>query len=148
MRSRALTFDRSEPTSGAVRRLIGIRFAEVLQSARGFQRETDVERLHAMRLLCKRLRFTIERNGDELPNLMAAARRLAQIVAELGNLHDSALLLERIRDERLNGTLFARIQADRHRSLLRARALWLDAFVEHGPFAPLIAFTGFGGSAS
>ncbi|MGZ3497690.1 MAG: CHAD domain-containing protein [Vulcanimicrobiaceae bacterium] len=147
MTPRALTFDRREPALDAVRRLIGIRFAEVLESGRSFGRETDAERLHALRLACKRLRFAIERINGPLPDLTVAAQRLAQIVAELGNLHDSALLLERTHDANVDGTLPARIQADRERSLLRARALWVDAFADAGPFAPLIAFTGFGGSA-
>ena len=144
MNPRALTFDRREPAHEAVRRLISIRFAEILESGRGFERETNMERLHALRLACKRLRFAIERTNGELPDLTVAAQRLSQIVAELGSFHDCALLLERVRDANASGKLLARIQADRERNLLRARALWLDAFGEAGPFAPLIAFTGFG----
>lgn len=146
MNPRQLSFDCDEPMIDAVRRLIGIRFAEVLECGRGFERETNAERLHALRLACKRLRFAIERTNSALPSLGVAAERLAQIVAELGNLHDSALLVARSSKLNANGTLRARIEADRERSLLRARALWVDAFTDAGPFMPLVRFTGFGGS--
>jgi CHAD domain-containing protein len=137
-------FDRGEDAGEAMRRSIGVRFAEMLECGRSLGTETDDERLHALRLSGKRLRYAVERFQAALPELAAAEERLAQLTSALGDVHDCALLLEAARECGAGSTLRARIAADRERSLLRARGLWLDAFADTGAFWPLIRVTGFG----
>jgi CHAD domain-containing protein len=142
MTPRQLRIEPADPAIDALRRSLGVRFAEMLESARDLASQNDDARLHALRLAGKRLRYLLESGHRNRPELGAATERLAQLVGALGDVHDCALLIELARAD--GGSLLARIAADRAKHLLRARALWIDAFVEAGPFSGLIAFTGFG----
>jgi len=137
---RELEIPGSTPLEG-MRYILRIRFAECLQRAPSLLGEDD-EQMHAFRLACKRLRYSIERFSGDLPQLQEAAQLLTQMTDELGAAHDAVVLQKR--SERLNGALVAaRARRDRNRHVDSARRVWAGAFHRKSPFARLADFTGF-----
>lgn len=128
-----------------MQRVISVRFAEVLAQA-GSLRGDRAEALHALRIACKRLRYSIELFEDALPKLAAAGARLRQLQDELGNVHDCDVLTELAQRKEATHVIH-RLRRDRERHTLRAHALWIDAFSTGGPLSELIAYTGFGAGA-
>jgi len=53
----------------------------------------EMQGLHDFRIACKRLRYAMERFCDRVPELEAAAARLAAIQDALGEAHDRDVLL-------------------------------------------------------
>ena len=142
MKARRITLDGLANPQSAMHRIISVRFAEVLSQAQALKSLRSGE-LHALRISCKRLRYSIELFEDAVPSLRDAAQRARQLQDELGEVHDCDVLHAMAR-EREATHLGARLQRDRERHALRAAALWVDAFSAGGPFAPLVAYTGFG----
>jgi CHAD domain-containing protein len=142
VKARRISLDGLSTPQSAMQRIISVRFAEVLAQADGLKGDRAAD-LHALRISCKRLRYSIELFQNELPNLKAAAARLAQLQDELGVVHDCDVLSE-LAQERGATHLGHRLTRDRERHALRAHGLWIDAFKEGGPLSELIAYTGFG----
>lgn len=142
MKARRIALDGLPSPHGAMQRIISVRFAEVLAQADGLKAERPAE-MHALRITCKRLRYSIELFERDLPMLKPAGARLRQLQDELGEVHDCDVLLELAKEQRARH-LAARLARDRERHTLRAHALWIDAFSSGGPLAALIAYTGFG----
>ena len=142
MKARRISLDGLTSPQSAIHRIVSVRFAEVLAQANGFRKNRPGE-LHALRISCKRLRYSLELFAPALPKLKSAAERLRQLQDELGEVHDCDVLLQ-LAAKHDATHLQQRIRRDRERCTLRARALWADAFARGGPFAGLIAFTGFG----
>lgn len=142
MKPRRIALEGVTSPQSAMQRIISVRFAEVLAQADGLKGDRAAE-LHALRIACKRLRYSIELFEGELPKLKAAGQRLAQLQDELGVVHDCDVLLELAQTK--NAThLGHRLRRDRERHALRAHGLWIDAFSQGGPLSELIAYTGFG----
>lgn len=142
MKGRRISLDGLPTPHAAMQRIISVRFAEVLSQAAALKNE-DPKALHNLRIACKRLRYSIELFADALPKLRPAAQRFTQLQDELGEVHDCDVLLEKT-DAAKALHLRKRIARDRSHHVLRAKALWVDAFCARGPFAELIAYTGFG----
>lgn len=81
----------------------------------------DDERLHAFRLACKRLRFSIEL--FERADLKAVAEQLSRITDELGAAHDCAVLAKRARRCEA-GRVAVRAASERAPAVVRAAAIW------------------------
>ncbi len=143
MNPRAVAFDRRSDPSDALARLIAVRFAELLTRAGTLASENDDERLHALRLAGKRLRFSIEGANAQFPQLGTALNRIEQFVSALGDVHDCALLAGVTEDTGTGTRLRAQLLEERARHLVRARYLWRNAFAEGGPFEALIRLSGF-----
>ncbi len=142
MKARRVSLDGLLTPQSARQRIVSVRFAEVLQRATAFSNGTAAA-LHALRIACKRLRYALELFEKDLPALHGAAQRLRQMQDDLGNVHDCDVLIETA--TRCNAAhLLRRLQRDRERHAVRAKALWMDGFSPGGPFAELVAFTGFG----
>lgn len=142
MKARRISLDGLQTPQSAMQRIISVRFAEVLAQADGLRGDRAPE-LHALRIGCKRLRYSIELFKRDLPKLRAAGQRLAQLQDELGFVHDCDVL-SGLASEKGAAHLRHRLQRDRERHALRAHALWTDAFKPGGPLTELIAYTGFG----
>jgi len=140
MKARHISLGEVPTASAATQRIVGVRFAEVLSLAPALDSK-GAEELHALRIACKRLRYSLELFSKELPHLQPAAERFTQLQDELGSLHDYDVLLT-MTQEYDASRLQHRVRRDRERHFLRAKGLWLDAFVQGGPFAALVAFTG------
>lgn len=143
MKGRYISLDGMETPQDVVRRIISVRFAEVLSAATALKTGRAGE-LHALRIGCKRLRYCIELFVAEVPGLASAGSRVRQLQDELGEVHDCDVLSKMAKDRDAEH-LLRRLKRDRERHALRANALWANAFSQGGPFAELIAFTGFGG---
>lgn len=142
VKARRIWLDGLTTPPSAVQRIVSVRFAEVLAQANGFRKNRAGE-LHALRISCKRLRYSLELFAPCLPKLKSAEERLRQLQDELGEVHDCDVLLQLAAKHEATH-LQGRIRRDRERCTLRAHALWADAFARGGPFAELIAYTGFG----
>lgn len=142
MKARHISLDEIATPRDAVRRIISVRFAEVLSAATALNTGRPGE-LHDLRISCKRLRYSIELFCAQVPDLAAAGSRVRQLQDELGEVHDCDVLSKMAKD-RDASHLMRRLKRDRERHALRAKALWVDAFCHGGPFVGLIAFTGFG----
>lgn len=128
-----------------MQRIVSVRFAEVLSGAPALKTGRSKD-LHALRISCKRLRYSIELFAQTLPKLAAAGQRVRQLTDELGEVHDCDVL-SAMAKERSASHVLRRLKRERERHALRATALWLDAFSAGGPFTALIDYTGFGVSA-
>lgn len=142
MKARRIAFEGLPSPQSAMQRIVSVRFAEVLSQAGGIKSERPSE-LHALRIGCKRLRYSLELFENELPKLKPAAQRLRQLQDELGVVHDCDVLLTLAQEHGAHHVAH-RLQRDRARHTVRARALWADAFAHGGPLGELIAYTGFG----
>lgn len=143
MKARRIALDGLLEPQSAMQRIISVRFAEVLEQA-GALKDQRPQTLHALRISCKRLRYSLELFGPVLPRLKPASQRFKQLQDELGAVHDLdvlTLIAKSCKAEHLE----RRLQKDRERHAVRAKALWMDAFQGGGPFAELIRFTGFAG---
>ena len=142
MKARRISLQGLPTPRSAMQRIISVRFAEVLAQAGAIKTDHPSE-LHALRIGCKRLRYSLELFESELPGLKPAAQRLRQLQDELGLVHDCDVLLA-LAEEQHAQHLAHRLQRDRVRHTLRAHGLWADAFTRGGPLGALIAYTGFG----
>jgi CHAD domain-containing protein len=142
MKARRILLDGLATPHSAVHRVVSVRFAEVLALAGAFATQRGAE-LHALRIACKRLRYSIELFEQELPALKASAQRVQQLQDELGEVHDCDVLGAMAQDKKANH-LGHRLRRDRERHALRAKALWVDAFSKGGPLLELVKYTGFG----
>ncbi|MBV8245900.1 MAG: CHAD domain-containing protein [Candidatus Eremiobacteraeota bacterium] len=140
VKARQISLGEVPSVNAAIQRVIGVRFAEVLSLAPALDSKESQE-LHSLRIACKRLRYSLELFSKELPTLKAAAQRFTQLQDELGSLHDCDVLLG-LAQQHGASRVQHRVRRDRERHFLRAKALWLDAFTQGGPFAPLVAYTG------
>ena len=145
MKARRIALDGMSTPQSAIQRVISVRFAEVLAQTRALSTQRPDE-LHAFRIGCKRLRYSLELFAEALPRLESAKARIRQLQDELGEVHDCDVL-SAMAKHREATHLLRRLMRDRDRHAARARALWLDAFAQGGPFNELIAFTGFGAVA-
>lgn len=142
MKARPIALDGLPAPENAMQRIVSVRFAEVLSGAAALK-TCRSEDLHALRISCKRLRYSIELFARALPKLAAAGQRMRQLTDELGEVHDCDVLSSMAKEHRAPHVL-RRLKRDRERHALRAKALWLDAFSAGGPFSALIDYTGFG----
>lgn len=138
---RAIDFGAASSPEDAIREVLRIRFAEVLERQAALSGEDDGE-MHGFRLACKRLRYAIERFDEEHPELQAAAEVLSQMTDELGAAHDSVVLGERAKKAAANAVV-ARTRQERNRYVKRARRLWQHAFRYDSPFAALAEYAGY-----
>ncbi len=141
MKARHVDLSQAWGVDDAMRRIAIVRFAEVLTLAPALRRGRGPE-LHALRIACKRLRYTLERFVPREPALLDAAGRLMQLQDVLGEIHDRDVLLT-IVPHTLHSCV-SRVRSDRSDAVARARALWRDAFATYGPFEGLMRFTGLG----
>jgi CHAD domain-containing protein len=136
-----LRFEAIGTPADAERHVARIRFAEVLRCQAALASNDD-DAVHAFRLACKRLRFSLERiqpQPDELAPAIALLRRLTD---ELGFAHDCAGLAELARG--CEAPLVAsRALGDRDRYVARAMRLWRRGFEENGAFAALASYARF-----
>ena len=137
----ALRFTAVSGPAQAERHIARVRFAEALHKQSALDRGDD-EAVHAFRLACKRLRFTIERFQAHRPELKPAAELLSALTDELGWAHDCAELIELAREAQAP-LVAARAKRDRDRYVLRASRLWRHGFLANGEFAPLARYAGF-----
>ena len=145
MKPRRIALDGILEPHSAMQRIISVRFAEVLEQA-GALKDQRSQTMHALRISCKRLRYSLDLFAPSIPKLKPSAQRLKQLQDELGAVHDCDSLIiaaKKCAAEHLE----RRLQKDRERHAMRARALWMDAFADGGPFSEIIAFTGFAGVA-
>jgi CHAD domain-containing protein len=141
MKARRVDLSQACGVDDAMRRVAIVRFAEVLTQAPAFRRARS-EDIHALRIACKRLRYTLERFAVREPGLVDAVGRLTQLQNALGEVHDRDVL-RAIVPHQLHRTL-ARVDTERAEAVARALALWRDAFAPYGPFEGLMRFTGLG----
>ena len=146
MKARRIQLDGLPAPHNAVHRIISVRFAEMLALAGAFTTQRGDE-LHALRIACKRLRYSIELFEEALPGLKTAAQRVRQLQDELGEVHDCDVLASMAKDRKADH-LAQRLRRDRARHALRATGLWLDAFSKGGPFMDLVTYTGLGAPAA
>lgn len=146
MKARRILLDGLPTPQSAVQRVISVRFAEMLALAGAFATLRGDE-LHALRIACKRLRYSIELFEKALPALKVSAQRVRQLQDELGKVHDCDVLGV-LAEESNAGHLVHRLRRDRERHALRAKALWLDAFSQGGPLIELVNYTGLGAPAA
>lgn len=144
MKARTIPLEDVRSPQDAMRRILSVRFAEVLAQADAFM-HPQAEALHDLRIACKRLRYTLELFA--LPQLRPAERRLAQLQEELGEAHDCDVLLQRAKESGAD-RLAKRVLRDRARHVARAANLWARALAPNGAFSSLLAFTGFAISAA
>jgi CHAD domain-containing protein len=138
---RAIDFAGVTDSERAIRQILRLRFAEVLERQSSLYGQNDDE-MHAFRLACKRLRYAIERFEEEHPELQPATEMLQQMTDELGAAHDSVVLGGQAEKAKANITRF-RTRQDRNRYVKQARRLWQQAFHRDSPFAALAQYTGF-----
>lgn len=138
---RAIDFSAVADSEDAIREILRLRFAELLERQAVLTGEDD-EAMHAFRLACKRLRYAIERFPEEHPELQPAAELLSQMTDELGAAHDCVVLGGHAEKAQANIARF-RTRQDRNRYVKQARRLWQHAFRRESPFAALAQFTGF-----
>lgn len=141
MKGRAIPLHDVRTPREAMRRIVSVRFAEVLSFAPALA-HPKAELLHDLRIACKRLRYTLELFADALPECKPAERRLVQLQDELGEVHDCDILLQSARQSRALH-LAKRVVRDRERRVARAGGLWARALDRKGAFASLLALTGF-----
>ena len=142
MKGRQIPLDDVRSPKEAMRRIVSVRFAEVLTQAPALK-DAKPEPLHNLRIACKRLRYALELFGDALEECRRADRALVRLQQLLGDAHDCDVLLESAR--RCNATHLAkRVQHDRERSVRRAQRLWLRSIDQHGAFGSLMTLTGLG----
>ncbi len=132
MTPRVVALAGARDRSDAMRRVIVLRLAEMLALAPALRRG-EAHELHELRIACKRLRYALERFTAQAATVPAAAVRLAAIQDALGELHDRDVLLAAV--PAAAEATRARLSRARARALVRARALWYEAFANGGPFA-------------
>ena len=143
MSARSIDFEDARDPFEATGRIVAIRFAECLAAGVAIVSE-DEDRLHALRITCKRMRYALERFARELPQMQPAATQLVEIQDALGSVHDCALLRDLAR-KRGAHSMLRRAAHEYAENLRRARQLWRDAFAYGGPFEALIRYAGFEG---
>ena len=142
MKGRAIPLEDVRSPNEAMRRIVTVRFSEVLTQAPALK-DAKAKPLHDLRIACKRLRYTLELFGDALRECRAAERALADLQQLLGDAHDCDILLQ---STQRSGAvhLAKRVRRDRERSVHRAQRLWLRSIDEHGAFATLSNLSGIG----
>ena len=138
---REIDFGNAASPEQAIRTVLRIRFAEVLERQAALGGDDDGE-MHGFRLACKRLRYAIERFNEAHPELQPAAELLSQMTDELGASHDFVVLGERAKKAGADAVIF-RTRQERNRYVKRARRLWRDAFRNDSPFAALAQYAGY-----
>ncbi|MBV9277669.1 MAG: CHAD domain-containing protein [Candidatus Eremiobacteraeota bacterium] len=142
MKGRQIPLADVRTPNDAMRRIVSVRFAEVLSQAPAL-RDAKAQPLHDFRIACKRLRYTLELFGDALKECRPAERALVGLQRLLGDAHDCDILLESA--QRCNARHLAkRVQRDRERAVRRSQRLWLRSIDRYGAFESLLALTGFG----
>ncbi len=142
MKGREIPLDDVRTPKEAMRRIVSVRFAEVLAQAAALE-DAKPEPLHDLRIACKRLRYTLELFGNALRECNPAERALVGLQQLLGDAHDCDILLQSA--QRCNAVhLGRRVQRDRERCVRRAQRLWARSIDRHGAFASLLALTGIG----
>ena len=113
----------TDPTmSVAMARLLAERQEQVETSLSRLKRTGQVNAAHRARIAVKRLRYLLESFGRSSRLAAGAVRRLTGVQDELGKLHDTQLLLDRIAD-RAKPALRVRLRRDIRTGLRRARRL-------------------------
>ncbi|MBV9149919.1 MAG: CHAD domain-containing protein [Candidatus Eremiobacteraeota bacterium] len=142
VKGRAIPLEDVGSPKEAMRRIVTVRFCEVLTQAPALK-DAKPQPLHDLRIACKRLRYTLELFGNALRECRAAERALEGLQQLLGDAHDCDILLESA--QRAGAVHLAkRVRRDRERSVRRAQRLWLRSIDEHGAFASLIGLSGIG----
>lgn len=142
MKARPIPLQDVRGPQDAMRRILSVRFAEVLAQAPALSQPRP-EPLHDLRIACKRLRYAVELFADALPECKSAERRLSQLQDELGEAHDCDVLLQFAKQSGAQH-LAKRVLRDRERRVKRAANLWERAFARKGAFSSLIGLTGLG----
>ncbi len=138
MKARAVPIYPSDDPEAVMRRIITLRFAEILSRSQALT-SGGMKGLHDMRIACKRLRYALEIFSSQLPYLSEAVKGLRVMQDTLGELHDCDVLAElamRCSAELLQ----TRLVRDRAQLLVRARASWQSAFAPRGEFSALISY--------
>ena len=142
MKGRQITLDTVRTPKEAMRRIVTVRFAEVLSLASALK-DAKPRPLHDFRIACKRLRYALELFADALRQCKRAERALEGLQQVLGDAHDCDVLLESA--QRCKAIRLAkRVQHDRERSVRRAKRLWLRSVDRQGAFGSLMTLTGIG----
>lgn len=157
MREPAASFKLPEPAAGKVRSvpladsmsigeanrtIVRIRFAELLAASSAL-RGDDRDKLHALRLAAKRLRYALQRLGSERLHLSQADRALDAFSASLGAAHDSSVLTRRAIE--CGATPVAeRSRRERRQEIDDARRTWEAMMQRGGPLETLSRYAGFG----
>lgn len=90
--------DPNAPTGQNARCIARTRLEEVYSWAADVDKPYEGRGLHNLRIAAKRLRYTLEIFEDVLPSAcQATAHELAQVQDELGALHDSDVMIARLR---------------------------------------------------
>ena len=142
MKGRAIPLGDVRTPKEAIRRIVTVRFAEVLAQAPALK-DAKPEPLHNLRIACKRLRYTLELFGEALRECKPAERSLVGMQQSLGDAHDCDILLQSA--QRSGATHLAkRVRHDREQCVRRAQRLWLRSIDPRGAFRSLVTLTGIG----
>ncbi len=144
-RVRSIPLADSMSISEANRTIVRIRFAELLEASPALRGE-DGEALHALRLAAKRLRYALQRLGDERLELSAADDALDIFAKALGAAHDSGVLSQRA-VECGEAAIAERSRRERVQQIESARRLWRDLMKDGGPLETLSRYARFHAAA-
>jgi CHAD domain-containing protein len=110
MGSQPVTLDGGKPWPYRVRHVAPVAIYERLAAVRAYDEwvtipDPPLERLHALRIACKRLRYSLEYFGEVLgPDTKAVIREIVALQDHLGDLQDAVVASAILRDFLLWGT--------------------------------------------
>ncbi len=142
MKARTIPINGWDTPELAMRRIITVRFAELLERSKALT-AGGVKGLHDMRIACKRLRYALETFAKQLPHLSPAAQALRTMQDTLGELHDCDILADAATRSSAD-LLYARLLRDRAELLFSSRAQWKNSFRSRGEFSQLISYADLG----
>lgn len=102
--SRPITLDDGEPRPYRVRHVVPVAIYERLAAVRAYDEwvtmsDPPLKRLHALRIACKRLRYTLEFFREVLgPDTKKIIRKVVTLQDHLGNLQDAVVASDILRD--------------------------------------------------
>lgn len=140
MKPHTIDLTASHSIEAAMRSIAMMRFSEVLALSTALRKRQSAD-LHAFRIACKRMRYTLERFTPLWPSLSEAAAAFTTLQDTLGEAHDRDVLVERLGAQAPKTT--RRLQHEREACVNRAAGLWKDAFAALGPFDGLLRFIRF-----
>lgn len=140
-RPRAIDLSACTSTDEVIGEIVRVRTAEMLQFAPALGGADD-ESLHAFRLRCKLLRYTLQRFGAECLGLGAVELFLSELLDALGAAHDCAALERRAARNRCM-LVAIRAQHERARHLEDAAWIWLSGSRVGGEIQTLATYSGF-----
>jgi inorganic triphosphatase YgiF len=90
--------DSQAPTGRNARLIVRERLLDMYEYAKYIEDPENIQQLHALRIATKRVRYTLEIFADFLPETSKNfAEELAALQEELGDLHDSEVMLDLLR---------------------------------------------------